>query len=143
MTSVFRIRIRNFVIPGNITGVTNALETVTTLFRDVCNAVSLLQLLCAMPLNNFTMRFGSITFQAQLQNWRNFRRQRFHVYFFGVPGNITGCNTRYRNCYQLSCDVCNAVSSLELLMRNAAELFTMRFGSITFQAQLRTCKPRV
>ena len=67
MTSVFRIRIRNFVIPGNITGVTNTLETVTTLFRDVCNAVSLLQLLCAMPLNNFTMRFGSITFQAQLR----------------------------------------------------------------------------
>ena len=40
VTSVFRIRIRNFVIPGNITGVTNTLETVTTLFRNVCNAVS-------------------------------------------------------------------------------------------------------
>ena len=26
-----------------------------------------MQLLCAMPLNNFTMRFGSITFQAQLR----------------------------------------------------------------------------
>ena len=40
VNSVFRIRIRNFVIPGNITGVTNALETVTTIFRKVCNAVS-------------------------------------------------------------------------------------------------------
>ena len=40
VNSVFRIRIRNFVIPGNITGVTNALETVTTIFREVCNAVS-------------------------------------------------------------------------------------------------------
>ena len=30
-------------------------------------------------------------------------------------GNITGCNTRYRNSYQLSCDLCNAVSSLDCL----------------------------
>ena len=35
--------------------------------RDVCNAVSSQQLLCAMPLNNFTMRIASINFQAQLR----------------------------------------------------------------------------
>ena len=36
----------------------------------------LLQLLCAMPLNNFTMRFGSITFQAQLRKVANILNYR-------------------------------------------------------------------
>ena len=97
MTSVFRIRIRNFVIPGNITGVTNTLETVTTLFRNVCNAVS------------FEMKLVQPEIQLNI-----FCDNHTYI-FFGVPGNITGCNTRYRNSYQLSCDLCNAVSSLDCL----------------------------